>query len=171
MKEYLLSVEEALNTPIQVDWIKTNYAWRGTFAIEKNIHEILILNFSKHGHWLFSFKCNDTYKLINDPRKVWSVIPTIDNAALDFVEETKPAVLFFSAKDDSTGRKKFYTKFCQDIENKFNYNFQSIKGTNNSNFYVLYSPIKHDNYEIEQTEDKIMNFIKNGYVYDEKYAQ
>lgn len=117
---------EGLNNPVDISWEKSNELWKGIFKIEDFDYEIIIKNYSeKEKHFLFKFTANRSFDMTNDVKKALTVIPTIEKAANDFIEEVKPDALIFTAADNSQGRKKFYTRFCESAKKRFKLNYHS----------------------------------------------
>jgi len=114
--EYMYGIQEALNIPISVIWKKTKTSWTGQFKIEENTYTIKIKNYSSNKkHYLFKFDANGKFNLLNDIKKAYSTIPTIESAATEFIKIERPDVFIFCSTNDSKARNVFYDIFCKII--------------------------------------------------------
>ena len=159
IKNIMGRVVEGLNSPLEVEWKKDKDKWQGSFSIEEKPYEINIVNFSTDGHWLFKFSSNKSYALTNDLKKAFSVLPTIENAAIQFIEETNPDVLIFCAADNSEGRKKLYTIFSQNMCTKFKMMYY-IETVGNQQMFIVHKR-DFDGVNLAFTIKKIMDYLEN----------
>jgi hypothetical protein len=151
----LSRVAEGLNEPLTIQWDKNKDIWNGSFSIDNKIYKIIIKNFSQSGHWLFKFTADDSFKLTNDVKKAFTVLPTIEKAAKDFIKEKDPEIFMFAALDKSIGRKKMYTKFSESISKEFNLGFYE-KQSNDEKLFILHKN-EYDGLEFSKTLVKIVN--------------
>lgn len=153
-------VVEGLNSPLEINWNKNENFWKGSFNIDDINYLIEIENFSEKGHWLFKFRTEEkNYELINDIKKAFSTIPTIEKACIDFISEVKPEILVFSATDDSEGRKKLYTLFCHKIEKEFNMIYYTEK-KEKMQLFILHKE-NYDGVEFSLSLRKMIKFMQN----------
>ena len=138
---YLNDIFEKFNPPLEVSWSKVSDEWSGTFDINENKYFIMIKNYSQsNGNWLFKFKGNDSFDLVGDIKKAYTVLPTIKKSIVDFMDEMDPEVLFFIAADESIGRKKIYDRFCVEFS-KSRFLYYYTEQYKNTKFFIL---TKHD---------------------------
>jgi len=142
-KNFQKFIIEGLKNPLLINWNKSQSEWIGVFKIDDIKYDIAITNYSTlQNHWLFKFKANGEFKLLNDPKKAFLSIPTIDSAAIQFIEEIQPESFIFCALDESKTRRLFYDRFCYKIVKKYR---SSLKYTHkplqffNLDFYILKS--------------------------------
>jgi hypothetical protein len=127
-RSFLSKTFEGLNEPIEVQWQKSKSSWRGNFLIDDANYSIKAVNFSsKQKHFLFKFDVDGSYELKNDLKKAFSVIPTVEKAAIDFITEINPEAFIFCANDSSSGRKKFYGNFSRKIAKEFKMEYSTEK--------------------------------------------
>lgn len=155
LNEMLSNFFEGLNNPLTISWTKNPKEWLGTFSIDNTNYEIKIKNFSEiEKHFLFKFTANNSFDLTNDVKKAFSVIPTIDEAATNFIKEEKPQAFMFCAIDESTTRKLFYDRFCHRIRKNFKYNYKK-ETVGNKEFYILTNGANVS--DLKQSLEKISN--------------
>lgn len=151
---YLDKIFEQFNEPVSIEWDKTSDTWSGIFSIEDNEYKIFIKNYSKLGNWLFKFSCNNSFDMVGDLKKAFTVLPTIKKAVTDFWNEVQPEVLFFFASDKYMSRKRFYDRFCLEFqrEHDLNYYTENHKSTQ---FFILTQQI-YDGVEFARTIQKVV---------------
>lgn len=152
---FLKKIFEGLNEPALILWNKRQNKWVGKFNIEKIKYEIFIKNFSKkEKHFLFKFTADKSFNLQNDLKKAFTVIPTIETAAENFIKEIMPEAFLFCALDNSTSRKIFYDRFCNKMRRKHKYNYEN-KMIGNYEFYIL-AQKNVDKNDLNNSVDKII---------------
>ena len=157
-QDFLKKIFEGLNKPALISWNKKQNKWVGKFSIETIEYEIFIKNFSKkQRHFLFKFTADNSFNLKNDLKKAFTVIPTIDKAAENFIKETMPEAFLFCALDSSTSRKIFYDRFCNKIRRKYKYNYES-KISGDYEFYIL----AQKNVDVNDLNNTINKIIKTN---------
>ena len=155
--DFLNEISEGLNNPVNVSWEKSPSKWNGTFIVDDIPYKIVIKNHSDLGNFFsFKFERNGKFELVNDVKRAFSVIPTIEKAVDDFLEEVKPDMLIFTASDKSMMRKKMYDRYCSNASKKFKmfYETSIIEGTDT----VVYKLISYTCDGIEMA--KALNKIK-----------
>ena len=137
--DFFKSINDGLNSPIPIEWVKDPNNWYGIFHIDDTKYEIFIKNKSdKEKHFLFELRANDKYDMVEDLKKAFTTIPTVEGAATDFIIEEKPEAFLFCALDDSASRKRKYDSFCIKIRKQFKYEY--LKRTYGiCEFYILAS--------------------------------
>ena len=122
--EFLNSVNEGLNSPIPVKWTKEVNSWYGTFNIDEVKYEIFIQNKSDtQTHFLFRFQADGKYDMLRDVKKAFSVIPTLEKAAMDFIEEVQPQAFMIYTVDESATQKMMYDRFCNRVRKQMKYEY------------------------------------------------
>ena len=115
---------EAGKNPIDIDWVKTSDKWSGTFVIEDITFIVMIKennDYCKTPVWEFKFTRDNSIQMINDFKYPFIVVPTIQKALSDFLDEVKPNILGFVANKDDKGRVKMYEKNSKLYASKHNY--------------------------------------------------
>lgn len=151
---YLNQLDEVLKNPIAVNWSQKDIdSWIGDFNINNIEYEITIENISKKQKlFLFKFTANRSYKLVNDIKSSLITIPTVENAAKKFINDTNPDAFLFFALDESRSRKRFYTDFCQKYKNGYEFKEFTL---GMYHFYVLFND-KVDNKDFNDSINKII---------------
>lgn len=150
------NIKEGLNSPIDVSWVKSTDLWTGSFNIDSLPYEITIEKLSENQNvFLFKFSVNDSYEILNDVKKAFSTIPTIENSVNVFMSEVKPESLVFFALDESETRKRFYTNFCiRYTKENSEYKYKEFTLVN-YHFYAIYNEKLDDN-EFNKSINKII---------------
>jgi hypothetical protein len=128
-KKYLEEISEGLNSPLDINWsVKEKNHWYGKFVIGKNKYQIFIDNFSdKEKQFLFKFKGNFSFYLINDVKSAMTTIPTIEKAAIDFLKEECPNAFIFCTTKDSMMRRTMYDRFCNKMKRELLYKYEKTE--------------------------------------------
>lgn len=142
--EISFKIKESLNTPIKVDWIKTDMDWIGSFNTDKNKY-VINITFVDFDVWKFKYFLENegrlSIKMTKFDYDVFKVISTIYKSIFEFIDEINPNGLIFGADNDSKTRVKFYSKFSNECVEKYNYKlYESSFGNDkvNPTLYVLY---------------------------------
>ncbi len=138
-------IEEALNTPIPVDLIKTNFGYEGTFKIENNNYVITIEKTCDGECYLFKFTMNNIYDMVGDVRKAFSVIPTIKKVVGEFISKNNPNLFIFLKTDTSESRERIYNEFSDEMSKKYDYK-RSVKTIDNVVVYFLTHDLTEKDY-------------------------
>ncbi len=129
-----LKKQNGLNSPLPIKWTKEINEWHGIFNLNEIKYEIFIQNKSDtQTHFLFKFHSDGKYDTLSDAKKSFSVIPTLEGAAMEFIKEVQPQAFMFFELDESDMRKMMYDKFCINVSKKMKYRY--IKP--DSSFYIL----------------------------------
>lgn len=146
IESHLDGIVEALNNPINVTLNKTDYGYEGNFDIDKNHYLITIEDMTENDCcFIFKFSMNNSFDLVNDVRKAFSVIPTIRNVVETFIETHKPKLFIFNKSDSSKGRERVYNEFSDELSKKYGYN-RSVRSIDNNVLYMLSNNLDKDNY-------------------------
>ena len=156
-KEYLAQISEGLNSPATVNWIiQQPDKWYGEFTVGKHKFQIYIDNYSKiEKHFLFKFKGDFKFNLINDVKAAMTTIPTIENAAIYFIKQMKPNAFIFCSTDDSISREVMYDRFSHKIEKQFKFKYEKHNMLNNLIFYVLLK-----NCDVQELNKSLIKIVK-----------
>tara|TARA_R110000803_G_scaffold13218_10_gene37339 strand:+ start:3703 stop:4236 length:534 start_codon:yes stop_codon:yes gene_type:complete len=139
-------ISESLNNPIPVTLHKTSFGYSGEFVIEGNKYLITVEETVKNGScFIFKFTMNDSFEMVGDVRKAFSVIPTIKKVVNDFIIEHKPTLFIFNKSDSSRGRERIYNEFSNEISKKYGYK-RSIKTIGDNVLYMLTNNLNGDDY-------------------------
>ena len=94
-EELFKNINESLESPIEVNWIKTNTHWVGSFNTDKNNYRIVISN-EMNDIWKFKYflKSNSglSVKMTELNYDVWKVLSTIYKSVYDFIDEVNPFI-------------------------------------------------------------------------------
>lgn len=137
---------EAFKTPIPVELKKTNYGYEGFFNIESNVYTITIEKTCDGECYLFKFNMNDSFDMVGDVRKAFSVIPTIKKVVEDFISEHRPNFFIFLKTDTSKSRERFYNEFSNELSKKWGYKLSIKQIPNSIVIYMLANNLNHDDY-------------------------
>lgn len=149
-------INEGLNNPININLIKDGNDYVGNFIIDDVIYDINIINVGDNS-FLYKFTANGSYKLTNDIKKTFSVIPTIQNNVRNFLSEHDPRIFIFFKTDESKSRHRIYVEFINTISDEFNYN-SLTKEYSDFTLYCLYN----DEVDKDELKNVIMNVIKQN---------
>lgn len=138
-------IKEALNAPIPVDLIKTNFGYEGNFKIENNKYIITIEKTCDGECYLFKFTMNNSYNMVGDVRKAFSVIPTIKNVVEEFISKNNPNLFIFLKTDTVESRERIYNEFSDEISKKYDYK-RSVKTIDNVVVYFLAHDLNEKDY-------------------------
>lgn len=160
-EELFKNINESLESPIEVNWIKTNTHWVGSFNTDKNNYRIVISN-EMNDIWKFKYflKSNSglSVKMTELNYDVWKVLSTIYKSVYDFIDEVNPNGIIFGADNDSSTRVKFYSTFSDKCSKKYNYKkYEKSFGEEevNPTIYVLYRELTPD--ELYKIIEKVTN--------------
>lgn len=146
IKDEINVINEALNNPIPVTLIKTDYGYKGEFTIEGNNYLITIESMVEGGScFIFKFSMNYSFDLVGDIRKAFSVIPTIKKVVDDFIKEHKPTLFIFTKSDNSRGRERVYNEFSNEVSKKYDYK-RTVKQVGDNVLYMLAKNLTEDDY-------------------------
>lgn len=155
--KFLKKIQEVLDNPLSVNWIKTDSNWVGIFNTTENQYNIVITKI-KYDVWKFKFfiKINNmlSVELTDNRYDTWKVLSTINKSVYYFIDEVKPNGIIFGANNDSKSRVKLYSKFANECSNKFKYKkyeFSFGQDDINPTVYLIYKVL---------TEDEIFDIIK-----------
>lgn len=158
IKKYLNGIFEGLNNPLPIILKKEEWGYGTEFDIGNRSYQVTIERTSEDDCcYLFKFSSDGSFELTNDIKNAFSVIPTIENIAKDFINNNKPNLFIFIKTDDSKGRDRMYREFTERTSLVYGYQY-IIKQNNNLKLYIL----KNDNV----TEDQLINsieYILNNY--------
>ena len=128
---------EGLAEPLDVELIQKGRDYFGEFLIEDKKYELTFESLSdKEKHYLFKFTSDGEYKLINDIKKAFTTIPTIQKTSEDFIVNHEPQLFIFTKIDSSLGRDRFYVEFCTKIHQKYGYSYSKTQ-VDDTTIYIL----------------------------------
>jgi len=163
--KYIKNIQETLNNPLNIKWVKTETDWIGSFLTTKNEYNIVISKIN-YDIWKYKFfiKNNNmlSVELTDYNYDSWKVLSTINKSIYDFVEEVKPNGIIFGANNDSKSRVKLYSKFSNDLSVKFGYKkYEFSFGENkiNPTVYLIYKILNDEQiFEVIKriTDDEIL---------------
>ena len=131
---------EAGKNPVNITWKKSKN-WVGSFMIDSQTFDIEVteMNLCKDVKvYQYKFYRDKSVKIINDYKYAFQVHATVKSGIIDFVKSKKPAVLLFSAVDESAARKAMYKKVGGELANQFKYNDLSQIDPNNDIIFGIY---------------------------------
>jgi hypothetical protein len=158
--DYFNKLEEALNTPSEIDWSKENNNLIGFFDINDIKYKIECLKQIGNNYaYLFSFydtELNDwSFRLTNKGLDSFKVLSTIKEGLNYVFKNLNPNSVIFSAIDNSDSRKRIYLTFCETFCKENSLLFLD-KGTNDRKIYLLYK----DNLSSVDKEEIMESLIK-----------
>jgi hypothetical protein len=140
--ELFKSLYEAGNNPSNIEWIKNNSSWEGTFRIGIQNFSIIIGKNNNYCDnvdvWEFKFTREGSTKMFNDGEYSFIVVPTIKKAIREFLNEMTIDVLAFIGNKQDKGRVRIYTSEAKKLSEE--YNFRVDIGYDESDYatFVLY---------------------------------
>lgn len=119
---------EGLAQSLNVELTQSGNNYFGEFLIEDKKYELTFESLSnKEKHYLFKFTSDGDYKLVNDIKKAFTTIPTIQKVSEDFIVEHNPQLFIFTKTDSSLGRDRFYVEFCSKIQQNYGYSYSKTQ--------------------------------------------
>lgn len=147
--EYLKNISEALDNPLPIEWIKTESHWVGSFSFDSNEYKIMIERLENHkDSYVFKFNSNVNKK--TELKDALRVLPTVKNAAVEFIKEIKPEIFVFFSTDGARGRKHVYARFCEYIQKEFDYKIK----TEGDKIFMLHK--EKDDHHLKEVLDEIL---------------
>lgn len=157
INETLKEINEGLNEPLDIPLKKVYNGYVGSFEVGENKYLITFVETSD-GCFMCDFTKDGDHNLVNDLKKAFTVIPTIEKSVTNFIKEHNPKLFVFTKIDGSIGRDKFYTKFITDITQNFGY-MGHTKSTDKIKAYILYDDrMSKNDYEV------MVEYLKNNKV-------
>jgi hypothetical protein len=153
--ETLKEINEGLNEPLNVPLKRTDNGYVGSFEVEGNKYLITFIE-TTDDCFICDFTKDGDHNLVNDLKKAFTVIPTIEKSVTDFIDRHRPKLFVFTKIDGSVGRDKFYTNFIRDITQKFGY-LGHVKHKNKIKVYIL-----HDDRMLENDYKKVTKTCKKN---------
>lgn len=139
------NISEAFNNPLEVKWIDKLNILRGLFNVNDNIYQIVCenkgYNIWKYDFYFFENNKNFSPELTGFESDKFRVLPTIENGIEYLYNNKKVDCIVFGASDNSKGRKKIYTAFCEKFCQKNNLEFYTkVYSTNDVDrqIFILY---------------------------------
>jgi len=156
--DYFDKIEEALNTPAEINWQEGQEALIGFFEVDGNKYRIECLkqignNYSysfaifKDGNW--------SYELTNIGRSGFSVLATITVGLEHLYQKRTPNSIMFSAVDNNDTRKRLYKSHCDKFCAKHGYKL-SNRGNEMQVLFLMFN----DNLNDEQKEEIMQSVQK-----------
>lgn len=144
---FMKGLFESYENPVNIKWVDKPDELIGLFQVDKNIYQIYC---KQHDNsiWTYKFmvydKISKTFSLqlnTTNPKSKMTILGTIRNGMDYLISNKNTNAIIFSALDKSSGRKKLYTRFSEEIVEKYKYNFKtSLQG--DKQVFILYKDIK-----------------------------
>jgi hypothetical protein len=138
--EYFNKLQESLNSPQDISWVKDFDNFIGNFEINDNKYRIEYLK-QIGENYSYSFSILKDGKWSYDVSNIgdgFKVLSTITNGISFLFEKTNPDSITFSAIDENDTRKRLYERFCNDFCKKNNFKL-SNRGTEEIIIFVLFN--------------------------------
>jgi hypothetical protein len=127
---YIRKLFESYENPVDIRWVDKDNKLIGLFIIDNIVYKIEC-SLHENDIWSYKFmrhiKDNDfTLQLNDENNKIttlskMNVLGTIRKGMEYLIINKNPSALIFSALDESTGRKKLYQRFSDEIVKEFKY--------------------------------------------------
>jgi len=144
---FMKDLFESYENPVNINWIDKSNELIGLFQVDENIYQIYC---KQHDNliWTYKFmkydKISKTFSLelnTTSPKSKMTILGTIRNGMDYLISHKNPNGIVFSALDKSSGRKKLYTRFSEEIVERYKYDFKtSLQG--DKQVFILHKNIK-----------------------------